>query len=139
MDRTLLEAYLRTTYWIEAPEAWIPVRIGAHSAALDRLLATSGARCWAFLTSDNPGSRRLRPAENAARRQRLEAELPPARLPGLGIGHAGDWPPEISYFVPGLDRSEATAIGRRHGQVAVVCGVAGLPAELVPCGGDVRP
>src|SRR5690606_13420332 len=65
METRLIDAYLRTTYWVEASDGWIAVAIGERSAPLDRLLARSGAATWAIVTADNPGSRPLPPADNA--------------------------------------------------------------------------
>ena len=133
MDPALLDAYLRTTYWIEAPRGWLRLRIGARDPALERLLAERGARSWAVITSDNPRSALLPPETNAQRRRILEAELPRGWLRSWAVGDAGDWPPEIGCFVLGIGRAEAIAIGRRHGQNAIVFGLAGLAPELVRC------
>ena len=141
MEKEELEqAYRSTTYWVETPDAWIPLRIGRTSPALDQLLAERRVSSWAFVTSDNPRSQLLRPAENESRRRQLEAELDPdSILRGIGVGappaDPGDapWPPEISFLVLGLGREEALDLGRRHGQLAIVYGTLGAPPELLTC------
>ena len=139
-DEALEQAYRATTYWVETPDEWIPLRVGRTSERLDALLAARGVSTWAFLTSDNPGSRRLRPAENESRRRALEAALDPAAiLPGLGVGDppaepdAEPWPPERSFLVLGIGREEAMDLARRQGQKAILFGTRGGPAELVFC------
>ncbi len=51
--------------------------------------------------------------------------------PGLGSGDAGDWPPEESLLVLGLDEAAAVALGHRFGQRAIVVGTRGTAARLV--------
>jgi hypothetical protein len=50
---------------------------------------------------------------------------------GEGRAIDGDWPPEPSIFAFGISRAEASAIGRRYGQNAIVHVSMGRPAELV--------
>ncbi|WP_373048809.1 DUF3293 domain-containing protein [Vulgatibacter sp.] len=127
-------AYRNTTYWVEAPDRWIALRIGEPSAALDDLLAAHGVATCAFVTSDNPGSGLLPAARNRSRRAHLASDLHGyALLPGHGVGHDGSWPPEQSWLVLGIGELEAVAIGRRYGQNAILCCTAGEAIRLVAC------
>jgi hypothetical protein len=132
MTPELEEAYRRAIYWVEAPDEWIALQADKRNPALDRLLAKEGAATWAFVTSDNPYSQQLSPAENATRRERLQKELP-RTLPGFGVGRDESWAPERSFFVPGIDREAAMVLGRRHGQNAILFGTIGGAPELLAC------
>lgn len=130
----LLEAYHRTTYRIDAPDAPIPLRIGCPDPRLNALLAGFGAECWAFITAYNPGSRPQTLEVNERALVRLRNELHSAGYPVLSGEGVGDgWPPEPSFFVPGLAPEAAREIGRRYGQVAVVWGGGGGAPELLLC------
>lgn len=50
---------------------------------------------------------------------------------GEGRGRFGEWPPEPSILAFELSRAEASAIGRRFRQNAIVYVRRGRPAELV--------
>lgn len=53
---------------------------------------------------------------------------------GAGQGRAGDWAPEPSLMVLGIDRAQAEKLGRRYGQYAIVwVDATGMPSlvELV--------
>jgi hypothetical protein len=131
---SLVEAYRRTKYRVEAPEGSIDITIGEAAPELDRLLDRLGVGCWAFITAYNPGSIRRSAELNERDTERLRRELEAegfTTLPGAGIGEG--WPPERSLLVAGMDREQARAAGRRFGQIAVVAGLRGAVAELVFC------
>lgn len=135
MDDALLRAYRATAYLALLPDGpSAEARIGRPSPGMDGLLARLGARSGTFVTAWNPRSRPAPEAENRAAGARLLAEAR-ARgwraLPHRGQGDAGDWPPEEGLLVLDLDRAEALALARRHGQNAVVFCEPGRPAELL--------
>lgn len=114
-------AYLRTVY--EA--AGLGVRIGARSAALDRLL---GRRRAAFVTAWNPRSRRRPRGWN----ERMQARLRQAargRIVAEGWGRARGWA-EHHLLVAGDPRWLA-ALARRFRQAAIVLVAPGRRARLV--------
>lgn len=132
----LERAYRRTTYRVDAPGGSIDLRIGEASPALDALLRSEGVDCWAFVTAWNPRSEKLSIKNNRLRNIALCGELRCAGLrwwPGQGVGDGGDWPPEDSLLVLGLNAVDALALGRRHGQHAVVTGRVGECAVLRWC------
>lgn len=58
----------------------------------------------------------------------------PERDPGEGIGDDGQWAPELSLLVLGIDRNDARRLGRQYGQLAVIYGELNREAELLMCG-----
>ena len=89
----------------------------------------------AYITADNPGSRRLSDDENTRRRRRLETELREAShsfFPGRSVADEGDWPDEYGFWVRGVDRREAREIAAGFDQNAIVFVDDGV-AELVFC------
>jgi hypothetical protein len=106
-DRPLSDAYQSTDFWVEdAPAGRFSFRCGERSERLDRLLVGHGLRDWAFITACNPGSQRLPDEENARRTRTLEVQLrglPCVIYHGRGVGTVGDWPPEPSFLMLGID------------------------------------
>ena len=49
---------------------------------------------------------------------------------GWGVGTRGDWPPEPSLLVLGIDEEQARKVGAEFGQNAIVVGRTGAVAEL---------
>lgn len=135
-DHELAERYRATSYIVEAPGGAITIRIGRPNGELDHLLERMGADEWAFITAWNPNSLLLPPAENDRNNNDLRERLDRMGLrhvSGEGAGDDGEWPPERSFFIPGITRDEAVALGRRYGQRAIVAGRRGGAAELVWC------
>jgi hypothetical protein len=134
----LKRAYRNTRYVVDAPGGAIVIRIGERCPALEAWLAAEGVACWAFVTAWNPQSKILTNKNNDLRNSALCAELCAAGyrwFAGRGVADAGDWPPEESVLVAGLDAQAAVALGARHGQHAVVTGNAGECAVLRWCAG----
>ena len=132
-DPALDAAYRATRYVVGLPAGEVIVRIGETSAALDRWLAAEGATVWAWLTADNPGSRRLPEAENAIRRAALDDALARAGWRGCRARAVPDdpaWPEEHGVLVPGLPRDAACGLAASFGQLAIVCGRHGAAPEL---------
>jgi hypothetical protein len=129
----LRKAYFQTAYVVRAPQGVHALRIGARHRAFDAELASAGVKCWAFVTAWNPGSL-PRSAEENSRAQaelvRTLSELDLRAWPGEGKADAGGWREE-SLCVLGLEAPSAVALGRRFGQLAVVVGRVGEPAQLL--------
>lgn len=133
----LAAAYRATLYRAddaEAPGGFLQIRIGALHPSVDAWLDRVGVDSWAYLSAENPASRRLPPDENgrrsAALRQVLEQSGMPF-LPGLAIADDGAWPPEASFLVGGLDAAAACALAGRWGQNAIVFGGRGGLSRLI--------
>ena len=110
------------------------LHIEETSAELEAVLARHHLSSWAFVTAHNPGSVPQSEAENRTRQAALEREVGEAGYPfyhGEGAAPDGSWPPEPSLLVLGIGRDEALNLARRHGQHALLFGVAGGPAQLL--------
>src|SRR5262249_11060743 len=124
-DPTLREAYLHTTYWVEARPSPIALRIGEHSRALDHVLARRATRCWAFVTAWNPRSERVASWCNARKQAQLRRALADNGydwLPAVGQGDDTGWAPEPSMLVLGMSARDAMRVARRFQQNAVLVG-----------------
>jgi hypothetical protein len=136
MEPTLLDAYRRTAFIAYTSMGRVVLRIGKPSADLDALLSSTGVATWAYITACNPGSVRVTDGQNLARQRELEQVITArgcVSYRGDGIGDDGDWPAEPSLLILGIARDEAVQLGRRFGQLAVVCGERGHEVELVVC------
>jgi hypothetical protein len=136
-------AYEQTRYVIQPHAAtgsqeWV-LRVGALHPALDAVLGEHGHREWAFLTAWNPGSLPRLKGENEREQAWLRSQLVAGGwvvVEAIGQSEDGNWS-EPSLFVPGLPRAEAERFGCAYGQVAVLVGRAGAPAELLFCAGTL--
>ncbi len=91
---------------------------------------------WAFVTACKPRSQRLSDDENRQRQVRLKATLDAlglATYPGVAVDPRGEWPPEPSFLVIGIDHPTAISLAQQFEQNAIVAGRSGEPAELVDC------
>ena len=134
----LERAYRDTTYRVDHPDGAIDLRIGVSNARLGALLAAHGVDRWAFISAANPRSEQISGKDNALRNKALRDAVSGAGhavYPGRGVPDHGDWPPEDSLLVLGIGLDAALALGRRHGQLAIVAGEAGGCAVLHWCGG----
>jgi hypothetical protein len=133
---TLLEAYRKTAFNVHTPKGHLSLRIGQSCLALDDLLTDQGVSTWTYVTAFNPGSMRLCDRENAFRQHELEgvvASLGVTSYPGEGVADDCRWSPEQSLLILGIARGDAVRLGRRYGQLAILCGELGGAAELVLC------
>jgi hypothetical protein len=119
----LLIAYRRTRY--EA--LGIDVRIGRRCAAMDRLLASHGAREGVFITAWNPFSRVMPCGWN----RRMQARLAQALRRRCVLPASGGWGrwSEAHLFVVG-DVRPVGRLGRLFRQTAVVVVRRGQAARL---------
>ncbi len=132
LDRRLVTAYIRTIYRILDPA--FDVAIGPLLPALERWLLERDLDTFAFITAENPGSRLLSAHENARRQAALQKALLPL-VPveprrAVHISASGEWPPENSWWAPGLPPEEAVALGRAFAQNALVFWQRGRGAAL---------
>jgi hypothetical protein len=132
----LQDAYLHTTYYLEAGNDVLPLRIGKTDAQMDRLLESHGCTTWAFVSAWNPMSQPAPRAKNEAAHQCLVSTVEAQGWPyyaGHGTGDRSDWPAEPGLFIFGIPPQAALALGRAFGQLAIVAGVRGGAPELQFC------
>ena len=111
--------------------------IASRLASTDSVVSAS----WAYITAWNPASQLLDDSENAARQDELRREVAArvvsdevaAYYEGEGVPDVGDWTPEASLLIIGIDRGAASALGARFGQNAILVGDWGGRADLLLC------
>ena len=136
IDATLRRAFQNTRFIVFAPEGEITLRVGQKNQEADNLLASFNATVGAFVTACNPGAIMMSDAENAARQCALVAEVQERGHPflyGRGVAEQGDWPPEDSILIIGIDRTDALGVADLFGQAAVVFAQRERPVELLWC------
>ena len=130
----LTKAYRETIYEIEDHGETIQLYIGQSNRQIDRLLTKANHTGWAIITAFNPYSQCLSESENRERHQNLLEYVRSLKLKaiaGINKDPSGDWVPEISLMVIGIERQQAIAIGQKYQQNAVVFGELGQPPELL--------
>lgn len=131
---SFVAAYTATRYCISLPDGECVLRVGERSEAIDAWLALAQQDTWAYLTSDNPGSRLLSEAENADRRAALFGHIGRAGWPccrGRAVADDKNWPDEHGFLLAGVSHGEAVALARLFGQNALLFGRVGAVVELV--------
>lgn len=135
ISQALIQAYLGTAYSAQTAVGRITLKIGVRSDEIVSLFAASGRDCAAFITAENPYSEPQTPATNSERQRRLGNELAAldfTHFPGEGQGEDPNWPAEASFLALGLRREEASDLGRKYGQNAIVwVGADGVPELLL--------
>ena len=89
---------------------------------------------WAFITAENPYSKKLSDVENQLRFKQLMEVIRKMDLDflnGLGVPSDSSWTPEKSLLVLGLSKEEALSLGKQFDQQAIVFGEYGGEAELI--------
>lgn len=132
----LFSAYMATSFEASTPRGVVRLRVGEPSETLDRLLLEVGEAHWAYVTAWNPGSVALSEDENQRRNERLREDLEKAGysfFEGTGVPDDPGWTGEASFLVLGMSARDATELGRRWGQVAVVVGTLGHAPSLARC------
>ena len=113
------------------------LRVDQYSQPLSQLFTVSGHRCAAFITACNPFGVRQNPEVNEAACARLRNRLvqyvsrPDQIIEGAGSDPSGDWPPEESFLVLGLDLKTSRVLGEEFGQNAIVWAGADAVPRLI--------
>ena len=110
----------------------LTIEIGVLNQAVDMLLIKHKSAEWAFITAYNPYSRVLTNDENKVRHDELkELTKDYITFEGHGVGEDPAWEPELSLFVIGITRDEASKIGKKFEQNAIVYGKLNTLPELL--------
>jgi hypothetical protein len=117
----LIEAYKNTKYKVF--EVNLTIEIGKSNQELDAILAKHNANEWAFITAFNPYSRVLTDNENKVRHEELKNLTENyVTYEGHGVGEDPTWEPELSLLIIGISMEEASIIGKKFEQNAIVYG-----------------
>lgn len=132
LPESIRRAWTDTDYRVRLPAGgFANIRCGQPLPLPIRALLARADDSWGFITAWNPAGVLLPLATNHIRQRRLRDELKADRFgyyAGIGVGPS-DWR-EPSLFVPGISYANLDALARRFGQLGVVRGSAGGPAEL---------
>jgi len=131
---TLEEAYKQTLYEVFADEQTVVIRVDIPNRELNRLVEQYAKISWALITAWNPYSQVLSEAKNAARNVALEGEIQQLALPYLkasGKDPSGEWLSEESFFVLGIGRKDAIALGKEFNQNAILYGSSTTTPQLI--------
>jgi hypothetical protein len=132
----LLEAYKRTQFIVDLPDRQTVICHGKRNNVIEQILSEHAAKTGAFVTAHNPRSQRLSDDQNRERHRLLIADVEKqsfAYLTGRGVGEDHSWPAEESLFVIGTTHDQATALGTKYGQLAIVWVEMGRAPEIVLC------
>lgn len=118
---SLIEAYKNTKYKIFEPA--LTIEIGKLNQEIDNLLNEHKSHEWAFITAYNPFSKVVSEEENIMRHNELkELTRSYKTFEGHGVGEDPSWEPELSLFVIGITEDDASKIGIKFEQNAIVYG-----------------
>ena len=132
IDQHLLEAYLNTTY--EVKDLGLKLKIGESNWHLEEFLVDNNVFSWAFVSAYNPFSKMLSIENNEARHLELVLAIEKmnlVKIEGYGVPENGDWEPEKSLLILGISKTEASDLGKKMEQNAIVFGRLGGVPELV--------
>jgi hypothetical protein len=132
MEKSLINAYLETTYIVES--LGIEIGIGKENEALQKHLMSHNVATWAFITSENPRSQSYSYDLNRERTISLENYLEENNYVfycGLGVPRDTNWQAEKSYFIHNISLEKATEIAVIYEQNAFVFGKQHQLAELI--------
>lgn len=134
-------AYEQAIYEVYNGQERIRVKIGEYCLPLNSLILRGDynprslpeRRSWVIITAYNPYSQTVAELENQQRHHQLRSHLEELQLfwlDAVGRDQTGIWAPEPSFWISGIGRLEAIAIGRQFEQNAIVYGELHQPAEL---------
>ncbi len=126
----LIEAYKNTKYIVFNLN--LTIVIDKSNLDINKLLVKHNTKEWSFITAYNPYSRVLTNEENRIRHNELiEMTENYVTFEGHGVGQDPIWEPELSLFIIGISKEDASLIGKRFEQNAIAYGVINKPPELL--------
>ena len=127
---SLIEAYKNTKYIVFEPT--LIIEIGKLNQEIDDIIIKHNSNAWAFITAYNPYSRVLTEEENKVLHNKLkELTEKYVTFEGHGVGQDPTWEPELSLFIIGISKGDASEIGKEFEQNAIVYGEVNNPPELL--------
>lgn len=129
-DRIAL--YKRITYTIETPSAIIEYCPLKENSEFCNFLTVNKISHWLLMTPDNLHNSRLDEDQNVERRIFLAKDLAPYRiLRCVGMDMLDGAHHETGFFVAGISKDEAIALGKKYEQNALLFGDAHGDSEVV--------
>jgi hypothetical protein len=126
----LIEAYKNTKYIVF--DLNLTIVIDKSNLEINELLVKYNTKEWAFITAYNPYSRVLTNEENRIRHiELIEMTENYVTFEGHGVGEDPTWEPELSLFIIGISKVEASKIGKKFEQNAIVFGELNNSPELI--------
>jgi hypothetical protein len=122
IDSDTIRAYCETEYRVLYSPPFI-LRVGQHSADLQRLHDHYKANSSAFITACNPRSEIFQDEINVERQSELTRQLTQSGYPflqGFGQHPTNQWPAESSWLVLGITLEEASKIAKSYQQNAIL-------------------
>lgn len=119
----LFEAYLHTNYVVKDEDVFLTIRIQEKNFDLDNLFNQSQTENAAFMTAYNPYSKELSRTENESRQKKLIKLLNEKGYKffyGYGEDETGEWQPEPSLFILGIEFQNALKLARKFKQNAFI-------------------
>ncbi|MEM6611330.1 MAG: DUF3293 domain-containing protein [Cyanobacteria bacterium P01_C01_bin.72] len=127
-------AYEQAVYEVYRSGQTIKLSIGEDSPQLNDLMRAYQVASWAIITASNPYSQCLTESENRQLGQQLQEYLQKLNfsvLQAAGKDRRGEWTPEQSFLILGIEADQAIAIGQKFAQNAIVYGKLNQPAKLI--------
>jgi hypothetical protein len=126
----LIEAYKNTKYIVF--DLNLTIVLDKSNLEINELLVKHNTKEWAFITAYNPYSRALTNEENRIRHNKLiEMTKNYVTFEGHGVGEDPTWEPELSLFIIGISKVEASKVGKKFEQNAIVYGKLNNSPELI--------
>jgi len=126
----LIEAYKNTKYIVF--DLNLTILIDKSNLDINKLLIKHNTNEWAFITAYNPYSKVLTNDENKLRHYELKGLTKNyVTFEGHGVGEDSRWEPELSLFIIGISKVEASIIGKKFEQNAIVYGELNNSPELI--------
>ena len=127
---SLIEAYKNTKYKVF--ESNLTIEVDKLNQELDDLLIKHESDKWAFITAYNPYSKVLTQDENISRHNEMKELVSNyITFEGHGVGEDPTWEPELSLLIIGITKVEASKIGNKFEQNAIVYGELKSSSELL--------
>lgn len=108
------------------------IKLDELNLVIDYLLKDIDIKEWGFISGFNPQSVPHCKEENNSFNENLFNDLNEYTiLLGEGGDIEGDWEPEKSFLVLGINKNELIKLGKEYDQKAVIYGEIGKKAELL--------
>lgn len=130
----LAAAYKKTLYAVQIGGETVNIRVGNHTPSITALLQKYQQTTWALITAHNPHSQLTDTAQNTRQTLALEKaiqQLARPYLSAVNIDPQGNWPDENSFFIIGINQTQAITLGQRFHQNAILFGTLTTQPHLI--------